>query len=496
MFKRKTTLSALLVVITMTSGFAKQAEKSNIKQSHFIAKRNTPATVLSLNPSRYSHTLSQLNKRVDSIESLTRLPLTKQSVKKLIEPYSIIHLDSAAKHASSKTMSKIIDAALMQGKTLLLENTEYLQKEKITSLPFMANGEIVIVKPSKKNEQDRIFVYGAHTAVSGFTVSHSNSATQRESKLITLQDGISKEVYQSPSIHTLSMEDRISVLNDIAKRLEQREENSLNKTGGSIGYPCPTLARQERLCWAAIVTNVPYQHTDENADLNVLHHYSVAQYRTDQATAIAISTHGSANPTMKKDSSTHKAFYLHWLESEIRPTSTDSMQLWSRTPANQVNTVALTSTSGMTFGIDVTAQDKPSLGANISYSESQSVRMDISDWESNTLTPDGVSAKWVFQLNYPKSISDWVEHPTFKKARFKSVPNISKYGLQYTTEAIWVGSKNLRGSFEASMTTKVRNSQIYFTTNSIFKWAATRTGWIHTLQDGGYWFNNAWLKAI
>lgn len=451
-------------------------------------------SVLTLNRSNYSYVLSQIDRRVVSVNDIkTR---TKSGNVGLLKGFTMVHLDGAKSTVDKQLQAEVMKEALKQNKTLILENTHFLSSQKLPSLPFMAKGDVVIVKPGSKGESDRVYVYGSRkNNLSQLDKVRVGNFGNSNAKILDSEHSY-KTDFNKDSIHTLSMKQRSDVLDDIAMRLDGESEAQLHKSGGSIGYDCPSQARDERLCWRAIVTNVPYRHIDGNADINILHHFSVGQYRTDQATVIAISPHGSANPNMKVDSSIHKAFYLQQVESEIYPTSTDSMQLWSRVPENRVNTGSVTSTTGLTFGIDASASSDPSLGANITYSESQSVKIDLLDWESNTTSPDGTIARWVFQLNYPKSISDWVEHPAFKKARFKDVPNISKYGLQYTTEGIWVGDKNLSGEFQAQMSTIVKNSELYFTKNTAFRWEATRNTWTHTLSDGAYWFNNGWLKSL
>lgn len=494
MFSTSKLAFAISISLITSYGVAKTPSKVKSSLIKVEQSQSQDDSVLTLNRSNYSYVLSQIDRQVTSVADIKIR--TKSGTGDLLKGFSTIHLDGAKSTVDKQLQADIMQQALKQNKTLIFENTHFLTSQSLPSLPFMAKGDVVIIKPGSKGQSDRIYVYG----------SRKNNLRQLDKQRFGNQDeSISKtrEIkigfktdFNKDSIHTLSMKQRSEVLDDIAMRLDSHSETQLQKSGGSIGYDCPSQARDERLCWRAIVTNVPYQHIDGNADINILHHFSVGQYRTDQATVIAISPHGSANPNMKVDSSTHKAFYLQQVESEIHPTSTDSMQLWSRVPENRVNSGSVTSTTGLTFGIDANASSDPSLGANITYSESQSVKIGLQDWESNTTSPDGSIARWIFQLNYPKSISDWVEHPAFKKARFKDVPNISKYGLQYTTEGIWVGDKNLSGEFQAQMSTVVKNSELYFTKNTIFRWEATRNTWTHTLSDGAYWFNNGWLKSL
>ena len=425
-----------------------------------------------------------------------------------LRSYSSVYIN-ADYLINSEVVNRQIDLALEAGKILMVENTRHIGRDAFESLPFMAKGDLVIFIPGKSGDADRVIVYGG----SSYGLEQTSTAQSKGTGTRDWFDmPIPQALEQTPNFYAYDTYQKRSatrehILSTLKQFKDYQNSDSLsdekmavaplnNQTGGSIGYQCPPQAKQERLCWSAIVTNIPYRHTNGNADINVLHHFSVAQYRTDTLTAIAVSTHGSANPNMKVDHSSHRAYYLGKVETSIDVTSSDGMQLWSRNPSNRVNDVSVSSTSGMSFGIDATASDKPSLGAKISYDESQSIRVNLRDWEANTSSPDGIDAKWIFQLNYPKSISDWVTQKSFKKAKFRDVPGISKFGLQYTTEGVWVGGPEKQGHFEVNLTTKVSNYQLFFTKNTIVRWSARREGWVHTLRDGSYWFNNNWLKRL
>ena len=124
----------------------------------------------------------------------------------------------------------------------------------------------------------------------------------------------------------------------------------------------------------------------------------------------------------------------------------------------------------MDFSVSGDASSDPSMGASISYSESNSETM---------------------------GLSDWVSHPVFQNAKLDAVPNISKYGLQYTSEGVWTsGSKDTTGWYEFNLKTITVNEQIYFTTNNWFQWAASTTSWTHTVYPGGRSLNRSWLKDL
>lgn len=509
----KTRMHFLLLIVVFGTWEAASQNLTHSRES--IHENDKVLSALMLTPRGNSLILNDLQdtQRL-AVKNYHSSNLSHTQISELIANYSLLYLDAEQLTGIEPSTNRYLDIALKSGKTLMFENTRRANSDTLTALPFMARGDLVIVKPGKSRDKDRIFVYGGEAhGIARVAGSEQGGIHQAMTKAV----GNSTELLSSDQELVSNqyayhdMEKRFAIREHIVATIKQFDEAELstnneniadqvsplnNQTGGNIGYQCPPLAKQERLCWSAIVTNVPYQHIDGNADLNVLHHYSVALYRTDTLTAVAVSTHGSANPNMKVDNSGHRAYYLGKVESTIDVTQTDGLQLWSRNPSNRVNDVSVSSTSGMSFGIDASASDKPSLGASISYDESQSIRVNLRDWESNTSTPDGIDANWIFQLNYPKSISDWVTQKAFKKAKFRDVPGISKYGLQYTTEGIWVGGPEKQGRFEVTMTTKVSNYQLYFTRNTIARWSARRDGWVHTLRDGSYWFNNGWLKRL
>lgn len=500
--------SVMFASIGYAKGSPEPQHELNESKRIAQARAETRQTIMSLNRSASSELYANLKREFKVVGFSANEGQFEKLTSGAEQQFDILYVDGRLPTVSNKQLNEVLDVALSQGKTILLENTSYFTAETLTALPFLAKGEVVVIKPRSYHDSDRIFVYGART-VDSVKQQYDQLSFTRNKKELKSRSGLLDRRYQSSEIDTLQYDEKQRVFSDVSSKLARDVDNqdldkmssnskssgsvTIQKTGGAIGYLCPSAARTAKLCWAAIVTNQAYRHVSGEADINILHHYSVAQYRTDQATTIAISTHGSANPNMKVDSDSKKAYYLENVESEIKPTATNTMALWSRTPQNRVNSGSITSTTGMTYGITGSGQD---LGGSISYSESQSISMNITDWASNTSSPDGKTAKWIFQLNYPKSISDWVTQSAFQKAKFRSTPGISKYGLQYTTEGIWVGSKDLTGTFSATMTTKVANNQLWFTSNTIFKWAASRNGWVHTLNDGSYSFNNGWLKDL
>ncbi|MEQ3513913.1 leukocidin family pore-forming toxin [Pseudoalteromonas sp. BZB3] len=460
---------------------------------------------------------------------------THSNIEKHVASASIIHANLADFYGEAKKLNGYIAEAMKQNKLIILENTQFAKNVFLDEMPFTADAEVMIYKPDYNQNGGMIHLFGS-------TVSHVRAEKQRiasggdnrgfqdiyDGQVNTLEESsIASHGFSFPEafdrelknslvkMEGAKLEEALSSIKQSISLLEsgkpfksgnhelfgQQTNNSFISTsstpsGGALGYSCPKAAKDERLCWASIVVNRPYQHSNGQADINILNHYSFGAFRTDQYTAIAVSPNGSVNPNMKVNSEYEKAYFLKNHSVKININDADGLQLYRRMPQNAVNSSSVASTSGFDFsisgGVD---KDGPSLGASIGYSESKTITENLIDWETST-TSNGSNAVWNMSLNKYKSINDWVYQDIFRWARLRGTPSISKNGLQYTTEAIWLGDKYRDGQFRVTMNTTTENSKLWFTDNSIWGWSAKQTGWIHSLYVGSQSFNNAWLKKL
>lgn len=421
-----------------------------------------------------------------------------KQIKAAVAAAQMLHVNIADFYGEAPRLNAYLDEAMKQDKLIVLENTHLADDVFLDALPFVEHAEVMLLKPSYFENGSKVELFGNVTAkvqeiapteyfADQGQKAQEVSAPYRFTAPAEIKAPVRMENMNSPELY--------QALETINLKINELESDTKLITGGSLGYQCPSDARAERLCYAVVVTSSPYSHVDGDADINILDHYSYAMYRTDQVTAVAVSPNGSANPNLKVDTNDKRAYYLESHKVTINPTNLGGLNLKSRYPQNANNDNTVRSTSGMTYDVSFTAQEKPSMGGSIGYSESNSVSESFSDWETATTT-NGYNAVFNMFLRKYQSISDWVTHPAFKKARLHGVPSISKYGLQYTNEGVWTGSKNATGSFAFTVSSETINHQIYFTSNSIFSWNASRNGWIHTLTAGSRSLNLDWLKDL
>lgn len=441
---------------------------------------------------------------------------SKKMIAARVAAAKMLHINLHDFYGQETRLNDYIEAALKQNKLMVFENTESFSEIHLDALPVMVAAEVVLFQP--RAGEDQLFVYG-----DGYTIMEKNHNADVDSE-DTLNQGV--EAAKAPlanaadnnassnrirvdavKLANLQGDELTKALNTVDKQINQLLNDAAsaekltgkitvaNATGGSAGYDCPQAAENEKLCYTSTITNSPYYHSSGDAEINIINYASYAMYRTHKDTVVVVSPYGSVNPTMKVDTTSKRAFYLKNFSVDITPTLTD-MGLKDRYPKNQNNKGSILSSSGVSFTAGVDVATDPSMGASVTYSESTSESMALSDWETVTTT-GGYNAKWDFKLSLNKSISDWVTHGTFQNAKLDAVPNISKYGLQYGSEGVWFSnSKDTTGWYEFNLKTITQNEQIYFTTNNWFKWAASTTSWTYTVYPGGRNLNRSWLKDL
>ncbi len=430
---------------------------------------------------------------------------SKKAIAAKVAAAKMLHINLNDFYGTETRLNDYIEAALKQNKLMVFENTESFADIHLDALPVMVAGEVVLFQPEIGDDQ--LYVYG-----DGYTIMEKNNAadvggedaTEQGAARALSTDAVDNDRIRVDAIKLADLQgDQLAAaLNTVNLQINQLLDSPkagkttvASATGGSAGYNCPQAAEIERLCYTSTIFNAPYYHSDGDAELNIINYASYAMYRTHKDTIIVVSPYGSANPTMKVDTNSKRAFYLKNFSVDITPSLTD-MGLKDRYPKNQNNKGSILSSSGVSFTAGVDVATDPSMGASVTYSESTSETMPLSDWETVT-TSTGYNAKWDFKLSLNKTISDWVTHGTFQNAKLDAVPNISKYGLQYGAEGVWFSnSKDTTGWYEFSLKTVTQNEQIYFTTNNWFKWAASTTSWTHTVYPGGRNLNRSWLKDL
>ncbi|WP_299495356.1 hypothetical protein [uncultured Shewanella sp.] len=437
----------------------------------------------------------------------TALTEEKNTIEKEVSSADVVYANLKDNKDNEK-VDLVVKEAIKQNKVIVLEN---MHKNQLKSYPMFFNAEVVIIKPNL-NAPNRTITFGQQSPL----VEHNiQDLSQQEQGNIILSQ-INTLYSENDKVLPTKFDDMLDYQKEQAFQQISESINTLltpstpaalmqinsGSSGGQIGYPCPAEAKQEQLCTNEIVTTNPvYYQNNNGAILNVVHGFSYAAYRTDSGTSIFVSPWGSANPTLSSNSESHRGYYLKQVRPEItvEPSTSAGMLLYRRVPENQNGSTTVSTTSGMSYDINASVSEKPSMGGKISYSTSQSQSTNLSDWATTTRSNTGYDAKWDYHLNKYKSISDWVSQKLFQKAKLGSIPSISANGIQYSAEAIWAGSNNtVSGNFNFNLKTYIVNERIYFTSNDIFHWNATAEWYTHTLYTGGNGvsFNTNWLKPL
>lgn len=446
---------------------------------------------------------------IENINSLNTQPTSiidkKSKIEKEVSNVDVVYANLKG-NTDIVIADLIIKEAIKQNKVIILEN---MKKNQLTSFPMFFDAEVTVIK-ARLNAPDKIVTFGTQEPV----VEESIQDTSQNEQGAVNYSQINSSYKSNPHVLPRRFDDMLDYQKEEAFQQVSKSINSLltpepvtlmqtssASSGGQVGYPCPEDAKTEKLCVSYLITtNDVYYFDRDGAEMNVIHQYSYAAYRTDNGTSIFISPWGSANPKLTSNSNTSRGYYLKQVRPEItveQPTAA-GMMLYRRTPENQNGSTSVSTTSGMSYDISASVSEKPSMGGKISYSSSQSESTNLSDWTATTRSDTGYDAKWDYHLNKYKSISDWISQKFLEKAKLKSVPSISANGVQYSSEAIWVGSPNtVSGNFDFSLKTYVVNERTYITSTNIWgSWNASAHWWTHTLYTGNQSFNTDILKKL
>ncbi len=420
------------------------------------------------------------------------------SIDEQVTNADIVYADLAGV-ADNDEVNAYIAQAKKLNKLIVLEN---MDAQTVAEQPLSFDADVVIINP-QTNGSDEISTFRTENVD---VESSSDSASSEDSDSATVSNYVALASAASTASTSTQETDKTEMFSNVTETLDDYltpsyslYSTSTSTTGGEVGYECPSESSDEQLCYAAIVTNNVYSYDDDSLVFNVIHGYSYAAYRTDSGTTMFVSPYGSANPTMKYNSSGSKrGYYLKYVKPEIDVSQDTNagMTLFKRTPENANGSSSISTTSGVSYKVDASVSDKASLGGSLTYSESQSQSTDLSDWKAVTTT-DGYDANWSYELSKYTSLSDWVSQKTFETAKFASVPDISRYGLQYSAEGVWYGNLNdVSGDFTFKVTEVVGLEYIKFTDNTIFGWSAKSTEKYVTLTSGSTSFNTDWLKSL
>ena len=446
--------------------------------------------------------------------------VSSEQLQQKITKADLIHIDLAAFSNNDKSVNDVINECLKQMKPLILENSK---GRTFTSLPIMLEADVVLYQPSVSESGDKLVTFGSKSiSVNGEEgdVSVTNSERRETPAALTAFKSLTKAEAKLALDDITSAIDRLtkterslrsSIIsnNGFRSNPEGRAPQFRNQgSGGVSGYPCTGLARQEKLCISGSVTGTHYRdyelsdHTDEYVEfLNSPSHFSYAAFRTHDQTLVAISPYGSSSVEMEENTDDRRSYFLKWQEITVEPTAMAGLNPASFTPTTKVSTSSLSSTSGIQFSLGGEASDSPSLGATISLSSSNSISTDIEDWKVTAKTV-GTKTVWKYEMNAYKDgtpVDEWtdiVDSAFFNIAELRELSDISTNSLAYTTEATYVGSKDLKDTFKFEVNSEVKTRGIWFTKNNRFDYDVSYQSWYYDIHHGSASLNLGKLKKL
>ncbi|MEE9398319.1 MAG: OmpH family outer membrane protein [Methylococcales bacterium] len=230
----------------------------------------------------------------------------------------------------------------------------------------------------------------------------------------------------------------------------------------------------------------PDGYCSHKANLNA--QFSFGMYVTPISKYIVFQTVGSVGADLMHDAANYKGYFLESFKANYTPLGVPSGWVLDETaPQNANNTGSVTSTTGFSFGVSAGADKKgPNAGASASYSSSTSVKTDLTDWKviNHNVPP---KAKWTFKLSKTGVgvYDDWEDIFDWKAIEgwyLGSLPDMSKYGFQPRTEAVWRGPASTVGTitFESHFEMLLRYSWVieYFVWRD-YRMDTDKATWIH-----------------
>lgn len=381
----------------------------------------------------------------------------KIDVSSIISQYDILYINAA--DIENTLANKYVKEAIAQSKKIILENATTLEAGDL-SLPVFAPGDIVLFDP--KNNKYNVYMIEDLSVIDASGISSQSidklGKQRQDNKYVELSSGANPAV-ASELNDTLNLFSHDVKSNGIA--MERTSNNGLE-------YPCSLEQDNSNLCISGSFNvftgskkwnySTDYWSYFPN-ELGFQASYSViwGAYQGQNNQFVAISVGNTVSPLpMEKDTSRTKGWFLEGIKNEVnlskgsRYPAGNYFAAIKRSPQNAVDTISLSSSSGLSVGGSL-AGDISGLsgGLEIGFDESNSFTQELTDWKVVTTdfsSADHHTSQWKYNLNYPRygSISEWTYGGSFfKDQKLRGVPDTSKYGLQFNNEVIYSGPKSI-----------------------------------------------------
>ncbi len=381
-------------------------------------------------------------------------------------------------------ISEYITEAVKQNKLIVIEN---MNNQVIDGLFMSFDAEVVIIEP-KKGEPDIVTTFGGgDTPIEYEEVTQSSTSNE----LTTVSHGHKLASYPvADSYHDMIDYQREHALTQVTDAIDASFMPKIaaltissGVTGAESGYPCSAEAQEAKLCYT--VTNRMNRYTSPDdgrkSIFTAVRGYSVGAYRNTQTDHmdVFIAPYGHVTPTMENNSRSRRGYYLDSVTSAVEVSNAAGLQLTSWIPQNANNSTTVSTSRGMSLSTDISYDTSGKIGGktSIGYSESNSESMSLPDWKVVSSNPagQGENLTWEYSLSKFSNDNAWVSHSAFELPQLANVPDISRYGLQYSSEAFWSGRlAQVSGQFSFSVVTDVTLEERRLTDRDIFgsyKWS-------------------------
>jgi len=162
---------------------------------------------------------------------------------------------------------------------------------------------------------------------------------------------------------------------------------------------------------------------------------------------------------MFQNSYSRKGWYIEGLTAKFQPTNFPSRWILETTaPQNANNTGAVSATTGFDVGVTVSSSGPT---VNASYSSSQTVRNDLTDWGVKNFNQPP-KAEWYYNLRRTSKGEYSGPEAMFSDLNdgLPNLPDMSTGGFATRSEAVWKGPANSTDvfAFESFFKMDVRNA--------------------------------------
>lgn len=419
-------------------------------------------SVLPINDTSKSFMMDELEQRFDMASISPMRSASIAAIPSVVSQHDIILLDAQYYRGQTEYVNAYLKAAHKQNKVIIIENARSVSPEAFKEvLTAAVTGDVVVIHPTNSAEPEKIFIYNAESepAVQGHI-----QLTDAEAEYDTDAVDLFKPLPSGSTLNALTSQARETVLKDVMNDLvAMRSDASLLPSGSTAHgktkegmtssngivtpYSCQQVLWDARKCRAYEIKISDYPYNYNGNQITNTYYTDYTMFKTRFNKFVAVQFSGTASPTLSNDSDTKKGWWLQQVVIDVNVfegSSYPDMTVYEREPQNRNNVTDLTSTTGITVGVD--ASSSGDVAANATYSESRSVKHSIKDWEVQVHAPLNRDITWTYfnqNPTYPGTNGDWSKNGgAFKKWVLKNPNAISKLGLDYAAEAVYITPGN------------------------------------------------------